>query len=171
MLILSLVFILGLSFNGVYASDKQNVIVDGKYYDWIVYYVDELGSYKKCYIASFAKDTIGNYNGTRKPYIMIAHFTSKDIEEISIYGGYEYKKNSYIYISIDNKQIKMITKGNMAWVKNEKEDKIIINDIIDANKDIRVRSESIDGKYTIDTYSVLGLARAYKRMKEICRDN
>lgn len=158
-------FILGIG-NAVLAKEK--VIVDGKYYDWNVYYVDELGNSRKCYIASFAKESIGNYGEPRKPYIMITFFTANGVEEIGIYGDFEYRKNGYIIINVDGKQIKMFTKGNMAWAKNRQEDRDIIALLLNASNIVKVRSESINGKYAIDSYSLLGLARAYKRMMELC---
>ncbi len=151
------------------ANNKQNVAVDGRYYDWIVYYIDEIGAEKKCYIASFAKETKGNYVGERKPYIMIARFNTREIEQVSVFSGFVYKKNSFIYLNLDNKQTRMITKDDRAWNKTEQEDKVMITRLINASSDIKIRSESIDGKYAIDTYSVKGLARAYKRMKDLCK--
>ena len=149
--------------------DMSKVTVDGRYYDWIVHYIEEIGSEKKCYIASFAKETKGNYKVERKPYIMIARFVTREIEQVSVDSGFIYKKNSFIYLDIDNKQTRMITKDNKAWNKTEDEDRVMIYRLINANKDIKVRSETIDGKYTIDTYSTNGLARAYKRMKDLCK--
>ena len=151
-------------------TEKQNVIIDGKYYDWIVYYIDEIGSEKVCYIASFAKETIGNYTKERKPYIMIARFNTREIEQISIFPGFTYKKNSFIYLSLGNEQTRMVTKDDRAWNKTEEEDRIMITRLVGSDSDtIKVRSESSDGKYTIDTYSLNGLARAYKRMRDLCK--
>lgn len=152
----------------VFANDSAtNVIVDGSYYDWNVYHIDDLSGEKKCYIASFAVKSIGNYKKERKPYIMIAYFTAKDAEEISIYADYDYKLKSSIYVGIDNKQYRMFTKGKMAWAKSQQEDKNIIKEIIQANE-IKTRGETVTGEYTVDTYSSKGLARAYKKMKELC---
>ena len=49
-------------------------VLDGVYYDWSVFVVDNLGEEKKCYIVSFAKKSIGNYKGKREPYILITKF-------------------------------------------------------------------------------------------------
>lgn len=151
-------------------TEKQNVVVDGKYYDWIVYYIDEIGSEKKCYIASFAKETKGNYTGDRKPYIMIVRFNTREIEQISIFSGFSYKKNGFIYLSLGNEHTRMVTKDDRAWNRTEEEDKAIITKLVNSDSDtIKVRSDSSDGKYAIDTYSLNGFARAYKRMKDLCK--
>lgn len=167
--IIFLFFIILFSGEEVFASNSaSNVVVDGAYYDWNVYYIDDLSGEKKCYIASFAAKSIGNYKKERKPYIMIAYFTAKNAEEISIYADYDYKLKSSIYLGLDNKQFRMFTKGRMAWAKNSAEDKSIIKEMLAVNE-IRTRGETITGEYTVDTYSTKGLARAYNRMKELCK--
>ncbi|MBO4956806.1 MAG: hypothetical protein J6C50_03135 [Rickettsiales bacterium] len=155
----------------VFATEKKNVnvVVDGAYYDWNVYYIDDLSGEKKCYIASFAKNSIGNYKKDRKPYIMIAYFKAKEAEEVSIYADYDYKLKSSIYVGIDSKQFRMFTKGKMAWTKNMKEDRTMIKEMLKA-KTIKTRGETITGEYTVDTFSTNGLARAYDRMRELCED-
>jgi hypothetical protein len=146
------------------------VIVDGMYYDWIVYHTEDLGEDKKCYIATFAKESIGNYKLARSPYIMITLLKSSETQEVSVFADYEFKKNSTIDIALGNKQFKMLTKGNMAWTVGQQEDKIIIEVMLKSEGAIKIRGETIYGKYTIDTYSTLGLARAYKRMLELCKN-
>lgn len=150
-------------------NNSSKVVVDGSFYDWNVYFIDDLSGEKKCYIASFLKKTIGNYKKERKPYIMIAYFKAKEKEEVSIFADYEYKLKSSIYIGIDNKQFRMFTKDKFAWAKSSEEDKNIISEMLKA-KIIRVRGETITGEYTVDTYSTEGLSRAYNRMLELCRD-
>ena len=152
-----------------FATNSPKVVVDGAFYDWNVYYIDDLSGEKKCYIASFAKNTIGNYKKERNPYIMIAYFKARNAEEVSIFADYDYKLKSNVYVGIDNKQFRMFTKGKFAWAKNSAEDKTIIKEMLDA-KVVKTRGETLMGEYTVDTYSTKGLARAYKRMRELCED-
>ena len=154
-----------------FANDNatENIVVDGSYYDWNVYFIDDYSGNKKCYIASFSTESIGNYKKERKPYIMITHFKAREVEEVSIFADYDYKLKSSIYVGIDNKQYRMFTKGKLAWAKNTQEDKNIIQALLGA-KTIKTRGETITGEYTVDTFSTKGLARAYKRMKELCGD-
>ena len=55
-----------------FANDNatENIVVDGSYYDWNVYFIDDYSGNKKCYIATFATESIGNYKKERKPYII-----------------------------------------------------------------------------------------------------
>ena len=143
-------------------------VLDGVYYDWSVFVVDNLGEEKKCYIVSFAKKSIGNYKGKREPYILITKFQNRGAEEVSAYAGFEYKVGSDIYMSVDGKQYTLFTNNDMAWAKDKKEDKEIINNMLNG-KVLKIRSESSKTEYTVDEYSLKGMTRAYKRMRELCK--
>jgi len=141
--------------------------VDGTYYDWTVYELDEPGQGKLCYIASFPKKSIGNHTAKRDPYILITRFKNQRVEEVSIYSGYEYKLNSNIFVSIDGKQYRMFTKGDMAWAKTQEQDKEMIQRML-AGQELKTRGESSKGTYSVETYSLKGVTRAYKRMRDLC---
>lgn len=161
-------FFLILKFN-IFSNNISNskVVLDGVFYDWIVYYTDEKLEERKCYIVTFATKSEGNYKERENPYIMIAISNDRNVEEVSINSGFLYKKNSAIYLGVENKQFKLFTKDNFAWAKNNIEDKIIIKEILNSEI-LRVRSESLNGEFSIDTYSTKGIARAYKQMQNLC---
>ncbi len=142
--------------------------LDGIYYDWSVFVLDELGEEKKCYIASFPDKSIGNYKNSREPYILITRFQDMGNEEISIFSGFEYKIGSDIYISVDGKQFTLFTNGDMAWAKNKGQDKEIIESMLNG-KSLKTRAESSHTEYVVDEYSLKGMTRAYRRMKELCK--
>lgn len=147
----------------------ETPILDGKYYDWNVYKLVKDNGEKFCYIASYAKESIGNFKGSRKPYIMITYFKHKEKEEVSVYGDFVYKMNSMIYLSVDSIQYKLLTKDKMAWVKTETEDKQLISSLLNG-KIVKIRSETAKGEYSVDTYSTNGLPVAYNRMKILCEN-
>jgi len=142
--------------------------LDGVYYDWSVFVLNDLGEEKKCYIVSFPKTSVGSYKEERKPYVMITRFQKKMLEEVSIYSGFEYKIGSNIYISIDGRQYTMFTKDDIAWAKTKSQDKKIISDLINSRM-LKVKAESSRAEYVVDEYSLKGLTRAYRRMKELCK--
>ncbi|HSQ98175.1 MAG TPA: invasion associated locus B family protein [Rickettsiales bacterium] len=142
--------------------------MDGIYYDWSVFVIDDLGEEKKCYIASFPKKSIGNYKDSREPYILITKFQNRGNEEVSIFSGFEYKIGSDIYISVDGKQYTLFTNNDIAWAKTKQQDKEIIEDMLDGIA-IKVRAESSKAEYVVDEYSLKGITRAYKRMRELCK--
>ena len=142
--------------------------LDGIYYDWSVFVLDDLGDEKKCYIVSFPKKSIGNYKKAREPYILITRFQDKGVEEVSIFSGFEYKIGSDIYLSIDGKQYTMFTKDDIAWAKSKDQDREIITNLLDGFL-LKIRAESSKAEYVVDEYSLKGLTRAYRRMKELCK--
>ena len=143
-------------------------VLDGIYYDWSTFVLDELGNEKKCYIVSFPKKSIGNYKSSREPYILITRYKDREVEEVSLYVGFEYKIASNVHISIDGKQYTLFTKNDIAWAKSKEQDKEIISNLLDAY-DLKVRAESVHAEYIVDEYSLKGITRAYKKMKELCR--
>jgi len=160
-------FIITLLFLSIFATKSFAQKVDGTYYDWTVFELDEAGQGKKCYIASFPINSIGNHPEKREPYILITRFKNKKVEEVSIFSGYEYKLNSDIFVSVDGKQYRMFTKDDIAWAKNEEQDKEMIQRIL-KGQELRIRAESSKGTYSVETYSLKGVTRAYKRMKDLC---
>lgn len=161
------VFIVSLVFLSLFGVEAFAQRVDGTYYDWTVFELDEAGEGKKCYIASFPKKSIGNHPIKREPYILITRFNDKKVEEVSIFSGYEYKLNSDIFVSIDGKQYRMFAKDDIAWAKNEEQDKEMIQKML-SGKEMKIRGESAKGTYSVETYSLKGVTRAYKRMKDLC---
>ncbi len=141
---------------------------EGAYYDWFVYTFENTEGEKECYIASFAKKTVGNYNEARKPYIMVTYFKDKAKEEVSVFGDFIYKKNSFIYVLMNDKQFKLLTKDKMAWAQTAREDEELISHFIKSSK-IKIKSETAGGKYTIDEYSGKGFLSAYNKMKMLCK--
>ena len=143
-------------------------ILDGIYYDWSVFVLDELGEEKKCYMVAFPDKRIGNYKKKSEPYVLITRFQDKNVEEVSIYTGFEYKIGSDIYLSIDGKQYTMFTKGDIAWAKSTTQDRDIIVDLLSGYL-LKVRAESTKAEYVVDEYSLKGITRAYRRIRELCK--
>ncbi len=143
-------------------------LIDSKFYGWTVYEIQptELDE-KKCYIASYPFDSKTNHNSRQTPYIMITRYQDSRTEEISIYGGFEYKIDSKIFFTIDEKQFTLKTKENVAWAKSRQEDALIIQSLLNGTI-VKIRSDSSIGTFAVDEYTTKGIARAYSRMREIC---
>ncbi len=145
-------------------------VVDSIFYNWTVYEYDDENEDegKKCYIVSFAKNSISSHTAKRSPHLIITRFAKSRTEEISVYAGYEYKINSNAYILINQNQYKLFTDGEAAWFRNNIDDKIIIQKMLETDI-IRFRSDSAIGTYAVDEYYMRGITRAYSRMKELCK--
>lgn len=145
-------------------------VVDSRFYRWTVYELqeDELQD-KQCYIVSNPINVDSDQPTRQRPYVMITRYQRERKEEVSVYGGYEYKVNSKIFFMVDNDtQYRFPTKKNMAWAKSKEEDIEVIQSMLNASK-IRVRSDSAIGTFAVDEYSTQGIVKAYARMREICK--
>lgn len=154
----------------LFSTQAVAQIVDSRFYNWTVYELqeDELHD-KQCYIVSHPKDSDTDHSIRQKPYIMIARFQRERKEEVSVYGGYEYKINSKIFFVIDDEdQYRFPTKGDVAWPRSKSEDVEVIQKMLNSSV-VRVRSDSTIGTFAIDEYSTKGIAKAYSRMREICK--
>jgi hypothetical protein len=148
---------------------SQEQIIDSSFYRFTIFEVlEEDLDYKKCYIAAYPILSDTNHNARQRPKLMITRFQKDRSEEISIYGGFEYKLGSEVFLMIDERLFKMKTKGDLAWASTKFDDVEIIQALLKGAV-LNVRSNSSLGTYSVDEYSLKGIARAYLRMKEICR--
>ncbi len=151
------------------SNTSQSQVIDSEFYRWQVHEMEDEpdSDFKKCYIVNYPTSTDSDHSSRFEPYIMITRYQKDRIEEVSIFGGFEYKLGSKIFVLIDDLQFQMKAKGNLAWSKTRYEDVRMIGAFLNGGV-ARVRSDSSIGKYAIDEYSLKGITRAYQRMREIC---
>jgi len=147
----------------------KSQVIDSEFYQLTVYEIQENElEEKQCYIVSNPIKSDSDHGSRKKPYVMITRFQKSRTEEISVSSGYEYKLNSEIFILLDDKQFKLLTKNNIAWAKTKYDDVRIIQTMLNSGV-LRVRSDSSVGTFAVDEYSLQGITRAYARMREVCR--
>ncbi len=147
----------------------RSQVIDSSFYDWTVYEIqDNEVSDKQCYIVSRPIKSESDDVSRKKPYFMIARFQGERNEEVSIYGGFEYKLNSQVFLLVDDYQFKLRADKDRAWNISKVEDAKMISTILQSAV-MKIRSDSTFGKYAVDEYSLKGITRAYNRMREICR--
>lgn len=168
--LVNFLLVVALTFHfSVLASFSKAQVIDSKYFDWTVYeYQESDFAFKKCYIVSHPTTSDSDDNSRKKPFLMITRYQKNRSEEISVFGGYEFKMSSEIFMIIDAFQFHLKAKGDMAWVPSKYEDIAIIETMLNGST-VKVRSDSAHGTYAIDEYSLKGITLAYLRMKEICR--
>lgn len=143
-------------------------VIDSSFYGWTIYEIQENElDYKTCYIVSHPVKSDTSHNSREKPYLMITRFQKDRSEEVSVFGGFEYKLSSKIFLMIDKYQFKLKTKGDMAWNETKSQDVEMIRNLLNGSA-VNIRSDSAIGTYAIDEYSLKGITRAYARMREIC---
>ncbi len=143
--------------------------LDSNFYNWRIYEIaDEDPDFKKCYIVNSPVTSDTNDTSRKKPYIMITRFQKDRVEEISVFGGFDFKISSHILFLVDSNQFRLKTKSDYAWAKTRADDVRIIETMLSSSA-VKIRSDSAIGTYAIDEYNLKGIAKAFKRMREICR--
>jgi regulatory protein YycH of two-component signal transduction system YycFG len=150
-------------------SNLQAQTLDSSFYNWKIYEItDEDPDFKKCYIVNYPTQSDTNDTSRKKPYIMITRFQKDRTEEISVFGGFDFKISSHIFFLVDSNQFRLKTKSDYAWAKTRAEDIRIIETMLYSSS-VKIRSDSAIGTYAVDEYNLKGIAKAFKRMREICR--
>ena len=151
---------------------SQNVvaqIIDSAFFEWTVYELQEDDfEERKCYIIAHPKKSETSQTSRSKPYIIITRYQNQRIEEFGINSGFEYKINGKVFVLIDEMKFELPTNKDMAWARNKDEDVAIIQKMLLSAK-VKVRSDSAIGTFAIDEYSLKGIAKAYSRMRNICK--
>jgi len=144
--------------------------LDSNFYNWKIYEIaDETDpDFKKCYIVNYPSKSDTNDTARKQPFLMITRYQRERSEEVSIFGGFDYKINSHLLLLIDNQQFRLKTKIDYAEAKTRADDIRIIETLL-SSRLARVRSDSAIGTFSIDEYNLKGIAKAYKRMKQICK--
>jgi len=144
--------------------------LDSNFYNWKIYEITDENDldFKKCYIVSYPENSDTNDTARKQPFLMITRYQRERSEEVSVFGGFDYKINSYLLLLIDNQQFRLKTKIDFAWAKTRADDIRIIETLLNS-RSAKIRSDSAIGTFAIDEYNLKGIAKAYKRMKQICK--
>lgn len=161
-----LVLIVGLfSLSGV-SYAQPDMSPEGFFGEWRVYTAKE-GSGTVCFMVSSPQHTTHERENNFLSVTHRPHENSYDV--ISVMFGATYHKKSRPTIEIDNhKPLEMITSDDASFVKNEKEEKRFIQEMIKGNV-ARTKGKSVRGTLLRETYSLKGFAKAYELLNEKCR--
>ena len=137
------------------------------YQHWQVFTITQNNG-KVCYILSNPVEMVGNHSSIRKPYIMVSLFGANKVE-ISISADFQMKLNSIVPVSIDGIQERFVAENeNFAWVEKRNTDKDIIRYMMNGLK-LLVFYESSERTYAVDTYSLKGFFKAYRKAQQLCQ--
>ena len=151
------------------AQTSYAQIIDSSFFQWTIYELqgDELDE-KKCYMVAHPIKSESDQTSRTQPYIIITRYQNRRIEEIGINSGSEFKANGKVLISVDNTRFQLPTNYEMAWAKNKYDDVLIIQKMLNSAT-VKVRSDFAIGTFAVDEYSLKGIAKAYSRMRAICK--
>ncbi|CAA0101714.1 Uncharacterised protein [Starkeya nomas] len=160
---------LALAFIGATSAGAQGAPkLVGQFGDWGVY-VDTSGSGKICYALSQPKSRQPS-GLTRDPaYFFISTRTAENVRgEVSVVMGFPLKEGTDATLTIGPANFGLYTRGTGAWVRNVAEEKKLI-DTMRKGRDVVVKSTSVRGNVTTDTYSLNGISAAVDRATQECR--
>lgn len=136
-----------------------------RFQDWSVFKT-ERGDKVICYLASTPLKSEGNFDKRGEPFFLVTN-VENDADEISVSSGFIYNKTSNVELTFGVKKYYLFPYKTIAWANDKNDDADIIKEMQN-NADMIVSGVARDGKMSIDTYSLIGFANGYKKIKEIC---
>ena len=125
------------------------------------------GKARTCYISSLPKKSSGKYKKRGEASITIAHWPMrKRFNEITVVGGYRYKKKSEVAVLIGRTVFRLFTQGGRAWAYAGDDAKLVR--AMKAGASMTVTGASTRGTRTVDTYSLKGITKALAAIGKAC---
>ena len=152
-------------FIGFPALAAENVTPIGHFSAWRAYKGEQNGQ-TTCYMAA---TPLRSSQKREDAYLMIArHKEAKKYNEIVVYLGAPYHKNSQPTIGVDNqKAVALVPSGDKAWVKSTTDESNLISKMIEGNI-VRVTGKSARGTVLKDSYSLKGFTKALEAITKEC---
>lgn len=142
--------------------------IKGKFKNWESHYTKN-GKDLVCFALSVPiKMRPKNLNRAESRIFVTFRTKDKIRDEVSVTGGYPYKKNASVNVSISNANFKFQSSDNFAWLPNKDDEIKIIRQMKKKDK-AKVIGISARGNKTTDTYSLLGFTDAYNSAKNKCK--
>lgn len=139
-----------------------------KFKMWESQYMSKDGK-KVCFAVSMPTNMSPKNLSRAESRIFVSFRPSESINnEISITGGYKYKKKSQVRVNVGNSNFKLEIKDNFAWLVSYDDEIRMIRAMKKSNK-AKVIGISSRGNKTIDTYSLMGFTDAYNAARKNCR--
>lgn len=142
----------------------------GDFKDWSAFTSGEGGN-RVCFMSSQPLRDEGNYTNRGSIYTFVTHRPGEGrVGEVNVKPGYTYQEGSFVDVSVDGTEFRMVTQGGNAWPHDPETDKKLIQAMIKGSTMI-VRGTSSRGTLTTDTYSLLGFTNAYEAISNACGVN
>lgn len=140
--------------------------LDSQHANWSVF-ERQLNNKRICYIVGEIISEAGDATSRKAPYITITSFDPKLDDEFSVSSGYVYKQNDIKIIFDKKTKFSLISKEKHAWPASNNDDRKIISLMLNS-KQLEIIGTSLQKQTSIDTYSLVGFKKAYKRMQKLC---
>ena len=142
--------------------------VVGKFKNWESHFTQE-GKELICFALSQpTKKEPQNLNRAESRMFVTFRTKNNIQDEASVTGGYPYKKDAKIDVTIEDVNFKFESSENFAWLTTKDQEIKLIN-LMKKKNDAKVVGISARGNKTTDTYSLLGFTDAYNSAKNKCK--
>lgn len=139
----------------------------GSYGQWKALTFDDGGS-KVCFMTAKPQKQEGKFTKRGDVSFFITHWAkdgTRDVVSVAI--GYPFRGGSNLSVTVDGKDFKMATDGEMAWATDSATDRAIAEAIRKGSKMV-IKGTSLRGTQTTDTYSLTGSGDAYGKITQAC---
>jgi hypothetical protein len=151
--------------NFLFFSPAMAQELQARFQDWSIFKT-ERGDKTICYMASTPIKSEGNFDKRGEPFFLVTN-VDNDSDEISTSSGFIYNKTSNVEVNFGTKKYYLFPYKTIAWANDKNDDADIIKEM-QKNPEMLVSGVARDGKIAIDTYSMIGFAQGYKKIKELC---
>lgn len=139
----------------------------GKFGEWEAYVYGD-GAAKVCYAAAWAARIQGGEKGHNATAVIVTHRpTAKSAGEVSVNGGYGFKKDSDVELQVGATKHALFTRGDRAWTKDVAADKAIVGAMIKA-KDMSLRATPAKGQPVGASIPLSGFGEALAAIDKAC---
>lgn len=141
----------------------------GTFKDWNAFSFDE-GGHKVCYMSSQPKKKEPAAAKRGNIYVLVTHRPGeKTFDVVSFIVGFGMKKDGDTTVDVNGKNFKLFADNETAWARDADTDKAIVAAMRESKgKPLVMKAVSGRGTKTTDTYSLDGLAEAYKAINDAC---
>ncbi len=165
LVVLSL-FLPTFSFATPMPTKAQSVKMD--FFDWTFYREDREDGFI-CYLLSTPLNS-SYYEGRKgEPFFLVTN-VKNSADEIVTSSGYSYKNSVDIQLSFGDKKYYLFPYSGLAWTFDANDDLDVIKEM-QQNAKMVVSGVARNNQNTHDTYSLIGFAKAYQKLKEVCINN
>ncbi|MFY9600033.1 MAG: invasion associated locus B family protein, partial [Pseudolabrys sp.] len=152
------------------ANPTDQAVLLGQFGEWGAYRAAP-GGKKVCFALSKPTSVVIEPSGRRRDpsYAFVSTRPAEKVRnEVSVIVGYPQKLGRDASAAIGTVTYAMYTQNDGAWVKNAAEEAQMV-ETMRKGSDLVVKSESVLGTKTTDTYSLKGIAQALDKVADECK--
>ena len=139
----------------------------GKFKDWESFTLSQEGN-KICFAQSIPVVRAPKKLKREPSRLFVSFRPGENIKnEVSVTNGYEFKLKAPVTAKSGKKSYDLFSKGNFAWVVDNKDEKKLIVTMKKASRLMIIGNTKKDDQ-TTDHYSMMGFTKAYNAAKKSC---